>query len=90
MNLSRMTREAEQRELRLRDDMEQLTIQQDQTLGTLDSKIDAMMERQTHNLSIKLKVISRQTFGMAPQGSSIQSIISVAGHQVIRNLSEPL
>ena len=47
MNLSRMTREAEQRELRLRDDMEQLTIQQDQTLGTLDSKIDAMMERQT-------------------------------------------
>ena len=42
------------------------------------------------NLSIKLKVISRQTFGMVPQGSSIQSIISVAGHQVIRNLSEPL
>ena len=26
---------------------------------------------------------------MAPQGSKIQSIISVAGHQVIRNLSEP-
>ena len=24
-----------------------------------------------------------------PQGSKIQSIISVAGHQVIRNLSEP-
>ena len=28
-------------------------------------------------------------FGMVPQGSRIQSIISVAGHQVIRNLSEP-
>ena len=27
--------------------------------------------------------------GMVPQGSKIQSIISVAGHQVIRNLSEP-
>ena len=27
---------------------------------------------------------------MVPQGSKIQSIISVAGHQVIRNLSEPL
>ena len=26
---------------------------------------------------------------MVPQGSKIQSIISVAGHQVIRNLSEP-
>ena len=44
-NLSRMTREAEQRELRLRDDMEKLRTQQEQTLGTLDAKIDAMMER---------------------------------------------
>ena len=30
-----------------------------------------------------------QTFGMVPQGSRIQSIISVEGHQVIRNLCEP-
>ena len=44
-NLSRLTREAEQRELRLRDDMEKLRTQQEQTLGTLDTKIDAMMER---------------------------------------------
>ena len=41
------------------------------------------------SLSMKLNVISGQTFGMVPQGSRIQSIISVAGHQVIRNLSEP-
>ena len=41
------------------------------------------------SLSIKLNVISAQRFGMVPQGSKIQSIISVAGHQVIRNLSEP-
>ena len=33
-NLSRMTKEAEQRQLRLRDDMEKLRIQQEQTLGT--------------------------------------------------------
>ena len=46
-NLSQMTREAEQRELRLRDGMEKLRIQQEQTLGTLDTKIDAMMERRT-------------------------------------------
>ena len=35
------------------------------------------------SLSMKLNVISGQTFGMVPQGSKIQSIISVAGHQVI-------
>ena len=40
------------------------------------------------SLSMKLNVISGQRFGMVPQGSKIQSIISVAGHQVIRNLSE--
>ena len=43
-NLSRMTREAEQRELRLRDDMEKWRTQKEQTLGTLDTKIGAMME----------------------------------------------
>ena len=41
------------------------------------------------SLSMKLNVISGQRFGMVPQGSKIQSIISVAGQQVIRNLSEP-
>ena len=53
-NLSRMTREAEQRELRLRDDMEKLRIQQEQTLGTLDTKIDAMMERRTQAIMDRL------------------------------------
>ena len=53
-NLSRMTREAEQRELRLRDDMEKLRIQQEQSLGTLDSKRDAMMERRTQAIMDRL------------------------------------
>ena len=53
-NLSRMTREAEQKELRLRDDMEKLRIQQEQTLGTLDTKIDAMMERRTQAIMDRL------------------------------------
>ena len=53
-NLSRMTREAEQRELRLRDDMEKLRIQQEQSLGTLDTKIDAMLERRTQAIMDKL------------------------------------
>ena len=37
------------------------------------------------SLSMKLNVISGKTFRMVPQGSKIQSIISVAEHQVIRN-----
>ena len=53
-NLSRMTREAEQRELRLRDDMERLRIQQEKTLGTLDTKIDAMMKRRTQAIMDRL------------------------------------
>ena len=46
-NLSRMTREAHQREIRLRDDMEKLRSQQEQTLGTPYTRIDAMMERRS-------------------------------------------
>ena len=53
-NLSRLTREAEQKELRLRDDMENLRIQQEQSLGTLDTKIDAMMERRTQAIMDRL------------------------------------
>ena len=53
-NLSRMTREAEQRELRLRDDMVKLRIQQEQCLGTLDTKIDATMERRTQAIMDRL------------------------------------
>ena len=53
-NLSRITREAEQRELRLRDDMEKLRIQQEQSLGTLDKKIDPMMERRTQDIMYRL------------------------------------
>ena len=53
-NLSRMTGEAEQRELRLRDDMEMLRTQQEQTLGTLDTKIEAMMERRTQAIMERL------------------------------------
>ena len=46
-NLSRMTREAEQKETRLRDDNEKLRNLQEQTLGTLDTRKDAKMEGRT-------------------------------------------
>ena len=38
---------------------------------------------------LKLNVISGRTFGMTKEGKKIMSIISVAGHQVVKNLSEP-
>ena len=41
------------------------------------------------SLSMKLNVISVLTFGRVQQGSRIKSIISVAGHQMIRGLNEP-
>ena len=53
-SLSRMTREAEQRESRLKDDMEKLRTQQEQTLGTLDTKLEAMMERRTQAIMDRL------------------------------------
>ena len=37
---------------------------------------------------MKLNVVSGQTFGLVPQISKIEAIISVAEHQIIRNLSE--
>ena len=58
-----MTREAERRELRLRDDMEKLRIQQEQTLGTLDTKIDAMMERRTQAIMDRLDGLLRKRSG---------------------------
>ena len=53
-NWSRMTRKAEKRELRLRDDMEKLRTQREQTLGTLDTKIDEMMETRTQAIMDRL------------------------------------
>ena len=38
---------------------------------------------------LKLNVISGRTFGMTKEGTKIMSIISIAGHQVVKNLSEP-
>ena len=42
-----MTRVAEEREKRLRADLEQLRCQEEPALGTLDTRIDAMIERRT-------------------------------------------
>ena len=49
-----MTREAEQRETRLMDDMEKLRRQQEQTVWFLDTRIDAMMEKRIQAIIDKL------------------------------------
>ena len=38
---------------------------------------------------LKLNVISGRTFGLTKEGTKIMSIISVAGHRVVKKLSEP-
>ena len=43
----------------------------------------------TQKPGLKLIVISGKTVGMTKEGTKIMSIISVAGHQVVKNLSEP-
>ena len=53
-NLPRITREAEEREKRLRADLEQLRSQQEQILGILDPRIDAMVEKRTQTIMDKL------------------------------------
>ena len=71
-NLSWLTREVEQRELRLREDMEKLRTQQEQTLGTLDTKVDAMMERRSQAIMDRQQERTRRRgteFGRSQQGT---------------------
>ena len=46
-------------------------------------------KREPRMPGLKLKVISGKIFGMTKEGTKIMSIFSVAGHQVVKNLSEP-
>ena len=55
-------------------------------LGRL-TKADDNQEPRKQGL--KLNVISGKTFGMTRERTKIMSIIPVAGHQVVSNLSEP-
>ena len=52
-----MTWEAEKRGKRLSGDLEQLRSQQEQTLGTLDTRIDEMLERRLQAMMDKLELI---------------------------------
>ena len=66
-----MTREAEKREIRPRDDMEKLECQQEQTLGTLDTRIDAMMKRCTQAIMDRLEgLLENMSGSMSRQATS--------------------
>ena len=65
-----------------------LELENEKIQGRLNA-FEASDVEETKARSSLSKVISGQTFGMVPQGSKLQSKIPLAGHQVIRNLSEP-
>ena len=71
------------------DQKVRLGLENEKTQERLNA-FEASEEEKTKALSsLSMNMISGQMFGMVPQGSKIQSIISVAGHQVIRKLIEP-
>ena len=71
------------------DQKVKLELENEKTQERLNA-FEASEEEKTKALSsLSMNMISGQMFGMVPQGSKIQSIISVAGHQVIRKLIEP-
>ena len=81
----RMTREAEQRELRLWDYMEKLRIQHEQTLGTLDAKIVAMMERRTQAIMDRLDGLLGSRSGPNSRGPSREPSVNFNDQQNRRN-----
>ena len=77
-----MTREIEQKnKLELQNERNQ------EQFNAFEASEDEEMKAPS-SLSKNLNVISGQTIGMVPQGSTIQSKISVVGQQVTMNLGE--
>ena len=60
-----------------------------ENLNVLGKTTKAEDKEEPEKQGLKLNVISGKTFGMTKAGTKIMSIISVAGHQVVKNLSEP-
>ena len=60
-----------------------------ESFNSLDKTTKVEDKEEPRKQGLKLNVISGKTFGMTREGTKIMSIISVAGHQVVKNLSEP-
>ena len=58
-------------------------------LGTLEKTVKAEDNQESRSRNLKLNFRSENTFGMTREGRKIMPTISVAGHQVVKNLSEP-
>ena len=86
--LNRVQQELVAKEIKQKGKLELENEKLQEKLNTFEAT-EAEENKAPSSLSMKLNVISGQRFGMVPQGSKIHSIISVAEHQVIRNLSEP-
>ena len=86
--LNRVQQELETKEIEQKVKLELENEKLQEKLNTFEAT-EVEETKALSSLSMKLNVISGQRFGMVPQGSKIQSIISVVGHQVIRSLSEP-
>ena len=63
--------------------------EQREILDILGRSTNEEDNQETREHGLKLNVISGKTFGMTREVTKIMSIISVAGHQVVKNLSEP-
>ena len=57
--------------------------------NVLSKTTDEEDKQEPRRQGLKLNVISGRTFGMTKEGTKIMSVISVAGHQVVKNSSEP-
>ena len=86
--LNRVQQELVTREFKLEVKLELENEKLQEKLNTFEAS-EVEETKAPSSLSMKLNVIYGQRFGIVPQTSKIQSIISVAGHQVIRSLSEP-
>ena len=64
-----MTREAEERGKRVRGDLVQLPSQQAQTLGTIDARKYAMMERRTQGIMDRLDALLGNRSGSGNRGA---------------------
>ena len=84
--INRMQQELVTKEIEQKVKLELENEKRQEQLNTFEA-MEVEETKAPSSLSMKLNVISGQRFGMVPQGSKIQSIISVTGHQVIRNLS---
>ena len=64
-----MTREVEEREKQLKADLEQLRSQQEKILRSLDTRIDAMMERRTQFIMDRLEALLENRSGSRNRGA---------------------